>query len=324
MKIGENYFTCTMNEVLDELSSQLESNGIQLLQKRNNLQTHIMVQCPYHSRGQEKKPSAGFRKEDGKFHCFACNEIHSLPEVISFCFGKYDDVLGKFGLKWLQKNFQHLEVEQREDLKLDLSRDKVKKESKYVSEEELDSYRYTHKYLYERGMTDEIIEIFDLGYDEVSRSITFPVRDVSGNTLFVARRNVRYKRYEYPKGVEKPLYGLYELMNTDFISKSRNQNKYDIIVCEGMFDALTCWVYGKPAVALNGLGTDLQFEQLRQLPVRKLILATDMDKAGLDARARIKENVTNKIITEYIWDRRIAKDINVMKKDYFLQLEEIF
>ena len=324
MKIGENYFTCTMDEILDELSSQLESNGIQLLQKRNNLQTHIMVQCPYHSGGQEKKPSAGFRKEDGKFHCFACNEIHSLPEVISFCFGKYDDVLGKFGMKWLQKNFQHLEVEQREDLKLDLSRDKAKKETKYVSEEELDRYRYTHKYLYERGMTDEIIEIFDLGYDEVSGSITFPVRNVAGTTLFVARRRVKYKRYEYPKGVKKPLYGLYELYNTDFISGSRNPNKYDIIVCEGMFDALTCWIYGKPAVALNGTGNELQFKQLRELPCRKLILATDMDKAGLDARARIKENVTNKIITEYIWDRRIAKDINAMKKDYFLQLEEIF
>lgn len=317
MKIGENYFNCNLNEVLDELASQLESNGIQLLKKRNNLQTHIMVQCPYHGNGQEKKPSAGFRKDDGKFHCFACNEVHSLPEVISYCFGKYDDVLGKFGLKWLQKNFQHLEVEQREALKLDLSRKKVKKESKYVSEEELDSYRYTHSYLYERGMTDEIIEIFDLGYDEVSRSITFPMRDVNGNTLFVSRRRVKYKRYEYPKGVEKPLYGLYELSQLE-------QQPDELIICEGMFDALTCWVYGKYAVALNGLGNDLQFEQLRQLPVRKLILATDMDKAGLDARQRIRDNVKNKIITEYVWDKAMAKDLNSMKKQQFLALQETF
>lgn len=321
MKIGENYFNCNLGDVLDELVSQLESNGIQLLKKRNNLQTHIMVQCPYHGNGQEKKPSAGFRKDDGKFHCFACNEVHSLPEVISYCFGKYDDVLGKFGLKWLQKNFQHLEVEQREALKLDLSRKKVKKESKYVSEEELDSYRYTHPYLYERGMTDEIIEIFDLGYDEVSRSITFPMRDVNGNTLFVSRRRVKYKRYEYPKGVEKPLYGIYEiyrqmLTNPDFTG--------EVIVCEGMFDALTCWVYGKYAVALNGLGNDLQFEQLRKLPVRKLILATDMDSAGLKARERIRVQVTNKIITEYRWNLKDYKDINAMSKQYFQALEEIF
>ena len=324
MQIGENYFNCNLSDILDELVSQLESNGIQLLQKRNNLQTHIMVQCPYHGGGQEKKPSAGFRKSDGMFHCFACNEVHSLPEVISFCFGRYDDVLGKFGLKWLQKNFQHLEVEQREDIELDISRSRTKKEPKYVSEEELEEYRYTHNYLYERGLTDEIIEMFDVGYDHNTDSITFPVRDVSGHCLFVGRRKVKYKRYDYPKGVEKPLYGLYELMSCKYISGSRNPNKYDIIVCEGMFDALTCWVYGKPAVALNGTGNELQFKQLRELPCRKLILATDMDKAGLDARERIKAKVDNKIITEYVWKRSVAKDINDMTRQQFLELEEIF
>ena len=317
MKIGENYYNCNLNDVLDELANQLESNGIQLLKKRNNLQTHIMVQCPYHGGGQEKKPSAGIRKSDGKFHCFACNEVHSLPEVISFCFGKYDDIFGKFGNKWLQKNFQHLEVEQREVLKLDMSRSTTKKTVNYVTENELDSYRYTHKYMYERGLTDEIIELFDIGYDNSTDSITFPVRDISGHCLFVARRKVRYKQYEYPKGVEKPLYGLYEL-------STLSEPAEEIIICEGMFDALSCWVHGKYAVALNGVGTELQFKQLRGLHARKLILATDMDKAGLRARARIKENVTNKIITEYFWDKSMAKDINAMQEQDFLQLEEKF
>ena len=196
-----------------------------------------------------------------------------------------------------------------------MSREKVKKIIKYVSEEELDSYRYTHKYLYERGMTDEIIETFDLGYDKNLRTITFPVRDINGNTLFIARRNIKFKRYQYPAGVEKPLYGLYEI--------SRLESAPDeIIVCEGMFDALTCWVYGKYAVALNGLGNDLQFKQLSRLSARKLILATDMDGAGLKARQRIRDNVKTKIITEYRCDINKAKDINAMDKDYFLSLED--
>ena len=313
MRIGFDYYNCDLSDVLDELASQLNANGIQLLQKRKPLQTHIQVQCPYHAGGQEKKPSAGIRKEDGVFHCFACNEVHSLPEVISFCFGKTDDILGKFGNKWLRKNFQKLETESREPLHLDLSRDKTKKNQSYISEEELDKYRYTHKYLYERGMTDEIIELFDLGYDHNTDSIIFPVRDISGHCLFVARRKVKYKRYDYPKGVEKPLYGLYELSTLD-------EPAEEIIVCEGMFDALTCWVYGKYAVALNGIGTELQFKQLRNLHARKLILATDMDKAGLNARQRIRDNVNNKVITEYFWDK--PKDINAMSKDQFLNLHE--
>lgn len=315
MKIGETYYNCDLADVLDELAKELNANGIPLLQKQKNLQTHIQVQCPYHAGGQEKKPSAGIRKSDGVFHCFACNEVHSLPEVISYCFGKDGDIFGKFGNKWLQKNFQKLEVESRKPLQLDMSRNKKKPTPQYVSEEELDKYRYTHDYLYKRGLTDEIIEMFDIGYDKKTNTITFPIRDVNGNTLFIARRNVKYKRYEYPAGVEKPLYGLYELQ--------KQQDSYaEVIVCEGMFDALTCWVYGKPAVALNGLGNDLQFKQLRELPVRKLILATDMDEAGLRARERIRKNVDNKIITEYTWDINIAKDINGMEKPYFLSLQE--
>lgn len=315
MKIGDTYYNCDLDEVLDELARQLQINNIQLLQKRKPLQTHIQVQCPYHGGGQEKKPSAGIRKADGLFHCFACNEVHSLPEVISFCFGKYDDVFGKFGNKWLQKNFQRFEVEKREPLKLDLSRTKVKKKIEYISEEELDKYRYTHPYMYERGLTDEIIDLFDVGYDKNTRDITFPVRDINGNTLFIARRSVRYKRYQYPDGVEKPLYGLYELQGV---------NVNELIICEGMFDALTCWVYGKHAVALNGLGSDLQFKQLKRLDCRKLILATDMDDKGLRARKRIKEAVNNKIIMEYRWDINMAKDINAMTREQFLALEETF
>ena len=91
-----------------------------------------------------------------------------------------------------------------------------------------------------------------------------------------------------------------------------------------MLDALVAWVYGKPAAALNGLGNGLQFEQLRKLPCRKLILATDMDERGLAARDRIKKNIRNKILTEYIWNKNEAKDLNDMTEQQFLNLEEVF
>lgn len=318
LTIGETIYNCDLNDVLEELALQLQTNNIPLLQKRKALQTHIQVQCPYHSNGQEKRPSAGIRKSDGIFHCFACNTVHTLPEVISFCFGREDDILGKFGNRWLQKNFQHLETEDREDISLDFSRaPKPKKEIQYVSEQELEKYRWVHKYMYARGLTDEIIDLFDIGFDNHTKSITFPVRDHSGGTLFIARRSIKGKRYNYPEGVQKPVYGLYELSTLE-------QSPQEIIVCEGMFDALTCWVYGRPAVALNGLGNDLQFKQLRELSCRELILATDMDTAGMKARERIKSKVSNKIVTEYIWDSTLYKDINEMPKNDFLKLSKKF
>lgn len=91
-----------------------------------------------------------------------------------------------------------------------------------------------------------------------------------------------------------------------------------------MLDALACWVFGKYAFALNGLGTDLQLEQLNKLPCRTYILATDMDEAGLKARERIKRNLHNKLVKEYRWDLNVAKDINDMTKAYFDSLKETF
>ena len=91
-----------------------------------------------------------------------------------------------------------------------------------------------------------------------------------------------------------------------------------------MLDALSFWTVGKYAVALNGLGNDLQFKQLRELPCRKIILATDMDERGLAARKRIRQNMQNtKIITEYIFPKG-RKDANECTKEELINLEEIF
>ena len=352
MRINNIQFNVELIDILQELISQLRANNIGLIQKYKEGPTHIQICCPYHANGMEHKPSAGLRKEDGMFHCFACGEVHSLQEVISYCFGHTDDIVGTFGWQWLLKNFATVQVEERKDVEIDYSRNNRSNNRKYVSavsndsnrtmvsEQELDKYRYIHPYMYKRGLTDEVIELFDIGYDDTSKCITFPVRDIKGNCLFVARRSVNTKFFNYPEGVEKPLYGLYEYyLNTGYFDELTRigNGEYgngmgsvvkiqspDIIVCESMLDALSFWTVGKYAVALNGLGTELQFKQLRELPCRKIILATDMDKRGLAARKRIKENLHNrKIVTEYMFPKG-RKDANECTKEELMNLEEIF
>lgn len=337
MIIGGIQFNSDLIDILIELKHQLSLNNIMLLDKIKESGDDIMVQCPYHGGGQERRPSAGIRKLDGQFHCFACNESHSLAEVITHCFGHTDDILGKFGWNWLLKNFATVAVEERKPIELNFSRIHEKDKVEYVSEEELDKYRYYHSYWKKRKITDErIIELFDLGYDKGTDCITMPVRDIDGNCLFVARRSVKTKWFNYPRSVTKPLYGIYELhqsMNHAvkiLLSQGRCNGKtgqlrafVEIIVCESMIDALTAWQYGKFAVALNGLGTEYQFQQLRNLPCRKLILATDNDKAGMEARKRIRANVKNKIITEYLLPEG-KKDLNDLTKEEFNNLQEIF
>lgn len=322
-------------DVLQELKQQLASKGIQLFAQFKVGPANIQFNCPIHNHGQERKPSCGIstinqRNEAtgaehpaGTVHCFTCGYTATLEQMVSNCFGYDDD--GAFGREWLVKNFLTISVEDRKQIELDFSRKIQTSVCEYVSEEELETYRYYHPYMYKRKLTDEIIEQFDVGYDNNFllksregkeshyRCITFPVRDISGRTLFIVRRSVDVKFFHYPEGVNKPVYGLYELP----------ANCPELIVCESIFNALTCYAYGRPAVALLGLGTDFQYNQLKKLPCRKIITAFDPDEAGTRATLRLKKALaSHKLVTTF----RIptGKDINDLSRQEFENLEEVF
>ena len=303
-------------DILIELRSQLKQHGINLLSQIKESPGDCQVCCPYHKGGQEKRPSAGIRKTDGTFHCFACGETHSLQEVISHCFGKDNDIIGVFGWEWILKNFLTVGIESRKKIELDLSRKAPTNSTQYISESELDTYRVYHPYMWKRKMTPEVVDIFDIGYDAETQSITFPVREESGKCLFVARRSVNTKFFNYPAGAEKPVYGLYEL---------RQLEKYpdEVIICESMIDCLYFWTIGKYAVDLNGLGNELQLKQRNKMPCRKFILCTDSDDAGMKARKRLRANLKNKLITEYILPKD-RKDANECTIEELKSLQEVF
>lgn len=316
MIINNVPFETDLMSILEELRYQLSANGIKLFHTMRDTPDNIQVCCPYHKGGQERRPSAGIKKSDGIFHCFTCGETHTLQEMISHCFGRHDDIVGAFGWEWLLKNFLTVSVEERKSLSLDFLRNAEEKKTTYISDDELDKYRVYHSYMWQRKMTPEVVEMFDVGYDDATKSITFPVRDIHGRCLFVARRSVLTKFFNYPAGAEKPVYGLYEL------SRCKPYPK-EVIICESMIDAIYFWTVGKYAVALNGLGNELQFKQLREMPCRKFILCTDSDDAGMKARARIKKNVRNKLIVEYVLPEG-RKDANDCTQEELRTLREIF
>lgn len=327
LRVGNALITVPIGVILQTLKQELELRGISLLNKMVPGPSNIQVTCPVHNGGQERKPSCGIntvRKqgvEFGTVHCFTCGYRATFPEFVSKCFGRDDN--GEFGKQWLIRKFISVEINERPVLQLNFDRNETKTQAiQYVSEEELDSYRYTHPYLYQRGMTDEIIELYDLGYDKYFRlpntnndieTVTFPVRDINGNTLFVARRAIYQKLFYYPEDVDKPIYGIYEL----------DKNATEVIVCESMFNALTCRVYGKQAVALLGLGTESQYKQLEKLPCRKLIIGLDPDKAGRRAGLKLKEKLKSKKLISFL-NLPEGKDINDLTKQEFEKLTQYF
>lgn len=302
IKIDDTHYIYNdVEEVLTELKTQLAQLGIIRFEKLIKTSNNIQTQCPIHGNGQERKPSCGIlmqpkgKLEAGHVNCFACNWSGSFAEMVSICFGYHD--FGAFGKRWLFDNF--LSTERR---KIDFNIvPKEKSEMQYVSEEELDKYRYYHDYLFERGVTKELIDFFDLGYDAETHSVTFPMHDEKGRTEFVAKRDIYSKHFFIPSNVEKPLFGLGELYKLDEFPKR-------VYVCEGVFDALAWWRVGRPAVALLGLGNKRQVRQLEKLPCKTLALALDNDVAGREALLKLKSRIKTKqcYVVDYPSERKDA------------------
>ena len=58
MRIKNVQFNTDLQHILDKLTIELHSRGIRLLEKTMPIKDYIMVTCPYHKNGQERKPSA--------------------------------------------------------------------------------------------------------------------------------------------------------------------------------------------------------------------------------------------------------------------------
>ena len=311
LEVGNKIIDIPMLDIIKKLKEDLNKQCIDLIRDIKESGDNIQFTCPFHKEGKERKASSGVLVRDkngqkaGVFHCFTCGTSMSLPNLISFCFGRNDE--GKFGEKWLLQNFLYHENENGRNFSLDFSRGE-KVEPKRVIED-LTKYRYYHPYMYKRKLTDSIIEKFDIGYDKETDSITFPVWDEKGNLCFVGRRSIKGKFYHYPSGVLKPVYAL-----------NFARNEKEVYLVESVFNCLTLRTYGLKAVALLGTGTTYQEELLKNSSIRKFILAFDGDSAGWNATQKFKKILRKKIVSYLILPK--GRDVNDLSKEEFFSLKE--
>lgn len=267
-------------------------------------------------------------------NCFSCGWAKSLPDTVTEIL-KRRKISSLSGMEWLKENIPGFDGDNSEfdyliprnlmnpmqhkyafDYLQSLT--KVNKSPTYVSEEELATYRMTVPYMYQRGLTDEIIEKYDIGYDanfippgrkKPVPCVTFPVKDIKGNTLFLCRRSIEGKMFHYPQGVEKSVYGLYELP----------PNPKSVIICESCFNALTAVKYGYNAVALLGTGTSYEIQQLRMSGIPMFVLCLDGDDAGQRGAIKLKRALSDVAI---VWTIHMPpdKDLNDCTKEEFDQL----
>lgn len=278
------------------------------------LPNNIMITCPFHKDGQENKPSCGIRiTEDslssiGTVHCFTCGETMNLSQMVQRILGDLydeDEVEAKFGLKMLVAQAALIQP-----TKIDLF--EIPKDD-YVPESILRAYRTYHPYLAKRGISKEIATMYDLGYDDANRQITFPIRDIYRHCLAVGRRSIDKKEYRYPSGFIKPLYGVYEL----------DASLRYLWIVEGPFNLWSLREWGKQGVAMLGTGTEKQFKQLLTINCVGYVIATDGDDAGRKSAEKIKKFLQSYGKIVHIAQLPDGKDINDLTKEEFRQMEVI-
>lgn len=93
----------------------------------------------------------------------------------------------------------------------------------------------------------------------------------------------------------------------------------EVIICESVFNALTAVVYGHPAVALFGTGTQYEYEQLRRLGASSYVLCLDNDEAGNRGTEKLKKALSK---TAMVWTMHMpddGRDLNDLSYQEFLE-----
>jgi len=151
-----------------------------------------------------------------------------------------------------------------------------------------------------RGLTEDTIRTYELGWDSGRNCYSIPVRDSDGKLLNVRRYTLnaapgRRKMWSV-SGMGTPT--LYPM--SVFAS-----NPQSVVICEGELDALICIQNGVPAITRTGSATTWKKEWGEWFNEKVVLICHDMDSAGQTANRKVSRALD-----------RAAKEVRVIKLPY--------
>lgn len=309
-----------------------------------------MACCPFH---QEKTPSFSVNPQKGFYKCFGCgkggNAFTFLMEMEGLNFPEaIERVAEMAGVplperiddgQYQQSKERKKEQKVLSDLIVELNRTALKfweeqlgsKNSKVKSKKSQEALDY----LRSRGITDEVITQFRIGFapdswdelynvlkatgvdesiirqsglvsineekdrvfDRFRGRIIFPVLDVNGDPVAFGARAMGDDQPKYLNSPETPAYVKGKHLYGLFQSKEAIRQKKFAILVEGYLDLIALYQFGVTNVAAS-LGTAFTADQSKLLSrfTKKLVINYDGDSAGLKAARRaIEELLPNDI-----------------------------
>lgn len=270
-----------LKELLPEYMGLLEEQG-----KTENRGDGYWV-CPCCNSGDKSNYTAAFHINGTRYKCFACDEGGDIFDLVAYMENLPDD--------WKKHYNRTLKI-MRPYLDGNKPEKSVKVTTPKVQKEE-DYTEYLHKchedvsgtdYFVKRGLSKNIIDRFNLGYDADKNLVTIPYNSDCKGYVHRVLWNSDYKYCKHGNEMFN-IEALYSYHTADDLF---NNSGYVFIV-EGQLDSLSFEEVGLDAVGLGGVNeTTKLVEQIKKHPSSKiLILALDNDKAGKRATGKLIEEI---------------------------------
>jgi len=151
-----------------------------------------------------------------------------------------------------------------------------------------------HPYLAERGITEETIREFGIGYfsgkGSMAARVVIPIHNGRGALVAYSGRAIdgTEPRYKFPVGFRKSL----ELFNLH-----RVKDALSVVVVEGFFDCMKVSQAGYPCVGLMGCSMSKAQEKLLADHFGEVVLMLDGDEAGRNATEEIADRLQRVIFS---------------------------
>ena len=245
--------------------------------------------CPFH--GNRHTPSFSVSHQKGLYLCFnpSCGASGTIVELVKNMTHRNEFEALRFIISAQKESVAKFEDELAEILD-------DKPEFEEFSQETLDRL---HKgmidegrtYLNNRGINDESIDHFKLGYSQTQRMVIVPVHSPDGIPVGLVGRSIEGKSFKNSTGLPRN--------KTMFnIHRARRASSTAIVV-ESSFDAIRVHQSGYPNViaTLGGSMSKINLNNINR-NFNKVIIMTDADTAGRELGKTIASSLKNK---EILW-----------------------
>ena len=303
----------TINKIKDSLDIvDVISNYVSLTSRGKN----YFGVCPFHD---DTNPSMSVSKEKQIYTCFSCG---ASGNVIKFIMD-YENISFSEALKKCANMANiHIDINDRAPILNHKELYEIYDLSCKFYQNNLNSKlgHSAKEYLYNRGITDEIIKEFSIGYslkkrtlltefltnkgytkkdmlksglvlekdsmfDIYSNRIMFPIKNRNGQVIaFSGRIFDTVDTSKYINSKESEIFNKSEVLYNLDKAKEHARNSGRVIIMEGFFDVIAAYISGiKYAVATMGTAITKEHAAIIKKTAKEVILCFDGDRAGLKA-----------------------------------------